>query len=306
MHKNLALALFLLGLLPIPWKFFHPHNLCAFIVSAKGGLMSPIFFQKRGGETINMKKTISFVIPVYNEEDRLNKTFKALKSLILPAGLKLESVIFVDDGSTDATASLISKFQKQNTEVKLISYKQNKGKGYAVKTGMLQAKSDYNLFFDADMSTPLTELKKFVPFFEKGYDAIVGTRKNGESTVIKHQPLLREKLGKGFTLITQVALNSKVTDFTCGFKAFSRKATEAIFPKCTIDRWGYDAEIIFLAQKLKLTITEKSVLWANDERTKVQLYKAIPQTLSELFRIRVNHSLRPLVTSIKLGLGLVA
>lgn len=256
-------------------------------------------------------KTISFIIPVYNEEKRLGKTFSALRNLIMPEGFKLEAVIFADDGSTDATAAKIKDHASRikealNADVKLISYKENRGKGYAVKQGMLASKSDYSLFFDADMSTPLTQLKKFVPFMEKGYDVILGTRKNGHSTVIKHQPYMREKLGKGFTLMTQIALNSRqVTDFTCGFKAFSKVATRSIFPRCIIDRWGYDAEIIFLAQKLKLTLVEKSVIWTNDERTKVKLSKAIPQTLSELVKIRMAHSLLPSLSSTKLDLGLI-
>ena len=141
---------------------------------------------------------------------------------------------------------------------------------------------------------------------EKGCVWMVGTRKNWHSTVSKHTPYIREKLGKGCTLMTQVALNSRhITDFTCGFKAFSKVATQSIFPRCIIDRWGYDAEIIFLAQKLKLTLVEKSVIWTNDERTKVKLSKAIPQTLSELLKIRMAHSLLPSLSSTKLDLGLI-
>jgi glycosyltransferase involved in cell wall biosynthesis len=255
-------------------------------------------------------KTISFIIPVYNEEKRLSKTFNALKNLIMPEGYKLEAVIFVNDGSIDKTSlsiksQALSIEKKTGAKVKLISYAVNRGKGYAVRKGMLSSKSDYSLFFDADMSTPLSEINKFTPFMNEGFDVIIGTRKNGHSTVIKHQPWLREKLGKGFTLMTQLALNShQITDFTCGFKAFSRLAAQGVFQKCVIDRWGYDAEIIFLAQKLKFKLVEKSVIWTNDERTKVKLSKAIPQTLSELLKIQLTHSLLPYLSSIKLSLGL--
>lgn len=272
-------------------------------------------------------KSISFIIPVYNEEKRLPKTFKALRELKIPKGLKLESVVFVDDGSVDATASKIKKYQKyheyhryhgnkkqkardtrdtrgtRDTLIKLISYPINRGKGFAIRAGMLAADSDYNLFFDADMSTPLSELKKFVPFMEKGVDVIIGTRKNGESTVIKHQPFIREKLGRVFTLMTQIILNTWVSDFTCGFKAFSRETKNQIFSRAVINRWGYDAELIFLARKLKFSMQEKAVVWANDEGTKVNLFKAIPQTLSELFKIRITHSLRTQTASTKLNLG---
>lgn len=237
-------------------------------------------------------KTISFIIPVYNEEERIGKTFKALRELQLPRGLKLQEIIFVNDGSTDRTKELIrTSSLKKNLPITLISYRHNRGKGYAIRRGMLEANGDYNLFFDADMSTPLTELKKFIPFMKQDIDVIVGTRKNGKSTVIKHQPLYRELLGKGFTKLTRVMLGVPVTDFTCGFKAFSRRATVTIFPKTRIDGWGYDAELLFVAFKENLTVTEKAVLWANDNRTKVNLFRAIPQTLMELVTIHKQHTL---------------
>lgn len=238
-------------------------------------------------------KTISFIIPVYNEQNRLDMTFKALSQVQLPRGLKLEKIIFVNDGSTDKTELRIqnSELRKKYTIV-LVSYKQNMGKGYAIRQGMREANSDYNLFFDADMSTPLSELKKFVPFMEKNTAVLVGTRKNGKSTVIVHQPRLRELLGRGFTLTTQLSLNCWVTDFTCGFKAFSREATQAVFSKAVINGWGYDAEILFLSTRLGFSLQEIPVLWSNDARTKVKLTEAIPQTLSEIAMIRYEHSLK--------------
>ena len=187
-------------------------------------------------------KTISFVIPVYNEEKRINKTFSALKSFTQPEGLTLREVIFVDDGSTDITKSKIknqkSKLEKiLNAKVKIISYKINKGKGYAVKQGMLSSNSDYTLFFDADMSTPLTELNKFIPFMNDNKDVIIGTRKNGKSTVVVHQPKIREFLGRGFTLITKKLLRLNVSDFTCGFKAFSKNSKNKISSTSSINTW---------------------------------------------------------------------
>lgn len=251
--------------------------------------------------TLSTMKTLTFVIPVYNEEERIGKTFEALKELRLPHGLKLREVIFVNDGSTDKTESRIKKYElsiKNKTiipnsrfSIQLISYTENRGKGYAIRTGMLASDADYTLFFDADMSTPLTELKRFMPFILKNTDVIIGTRKNGKSTVIKHQPLYRELLGRGFTKLTQLMLGVTVTDFTCGFKAFSRKATEQIFPRTKINGWGYDAEVIFLAFRAQLTIAEKAVLWSNDERTKVNLFRAVPDTLLELLTIHLVHTL---------------
>jgi dolichyl-phosphate beta-glucosyltransferase len=238
--------------------------------------------------------TLSLVIPVYNEEKRLPKTFKALKKGFGFRGIKLEAVIFVDDGSTDQTACLI-KSEKERLEkalkakIKLISFKVNKGKGAAVRAGMLASRADYTLFFDADMATPLTEFKKFLPFIEKGVPVIIGTRKNGESTVQVPQPWYRRVLGKGFTYLTNIVLNTWVTDFTCGFKAFSREAKNEVFARAMIDRWGYDAEILFLARKLGLEIKEKAVLWYDDRESRVRLVKDLPRTLKELIQIRLNH-----------------
>lgn len=243
-------------------------------------------------------KSISFVIPFYNEEGRIDKTFKALTELSLPLGLTLESIILVNDGSKDKTIDKIEAFKKRSkygSIIKVVTYKRNRGKGYAIRRGMLESESDYTLFFDADMSTPLSELKKFMPYIDRDVDVIVGTRKNGESTVVKHQPFLREFLGKGFTLLTQIALNVIVTDFTCGFKAFSKSCIKEIFENASINGWGYDAEILFLANKYGYEIEEKAVIWANDERTKVKLYKAIPQTLQELWQIRWMHTIRPFI-----------
>ena len=115
---------------------------------------------------------------------------------------------------------------------------------------------------------------------------IIGTRKNGESTVVKHQPRFRELLGRAYTLLSQLILNTWVTDFTCGFKAFSREARVDVFTRSMIDRWGYDSEILYLSRKLGYNIVEKAVIWSDDSDTKVKLSKAVFTSLAELFRIR--------------------
>lgn len=243
--------------------------------------------------------TLSFVIPLYNEEKRLSKAFEALYELVLPAGLKLEEIIFVNDGSTDKTVERIKyyvssinknkKYILHNTsyKIQIISYEKNMGKGYAIRQGMLASNSDYTLFFDADISTPLSEIAKFVPLMEQNVHVIVGTRKNGKSTVITHQPLYREILGRAFTQITQIALHVSVSDFTCGFKAFRKIAKDVIFAKSQINGWSYDAEILFLAKKNGATIAEVPVAWSNVTDSKVKLYKAIPQTLKDIALIRL-------------------
>lgn len=246
-------------------------------------------------------KTISFIIPVYNEKERLAKTFRALRELKLPKSLLLESIIFVDDGSTDNSKALIERANTSlgevlKTTVKLVSYPQNKGKGHAVKMGLLESTSQYSLFFDVDISTPLSEITKFSEPIEEEIDVIVGTRKTSKSEVLVHQPFLREFLGQAFTTFTRNFLNIKVSDITCGFKAFSQRATRTIAPQMRINGWGYDAELLVLAQKEGFVNIEIPVIWANDPNSRVKIHKAIISTLKELFTIKWEYSLKPALT----------
>ncbi len=237
----------------------------------------------------NNKKTLSLVIPVYNEAERLELAIGQIERGITSKTLRLKEIIFVDDGSTDKTLKMIKKFKAtSDLLVKIVSYKENRGKGFAVKQGMATATGDYALLADVDMSTPLSELSKLDQFVLNGDQVIIGTRKNGESTVVIPQTKLRQIMGKAFTKITQLVLNLEVTDFTCGFKIFSRKAYQQIFTYSRIERWGYDAEILFLANKYGVLIREKALLWYNDERTKVQVGRAVVQTLKEIGQIRWN------------------
>lgn len=239
-------------------------------------------------------KTVSFVIPIYNEEKRLEKTIRALLDGFNFRGIKLSEVIFVDDGSDDRTKLRIKSSELRiekvlKATVRIISYKTNRGKGYAVKKGMLASTADYTLMFDADMSTPLSEFSKFASLLKRDNDVIIGTRKNSHSTVVVAQPLYRQLMGRAFTMLANILLSTDVTDFTCGFKLFSRKATDTIFKKGRIDRWGYDAEILFIAKKAGLDVKEVPVLWLNDKRTKVHLIKDTFISLRELLEIRNNN-----------------
>jgi len=231
--------------------------------------------------------TLTLVIPVYNEQERLQKTFATLNAWRVPVGMKVDRVIFVNDGSTDSSIKLLRatplKFSR-----KVINYKTNQGKGHAVKRGMLASSSDYTLLLDADMATDPAEVKKFLPLMKKNFDVIIGTRKNGHSTVTVHQPVLRENMGKIFTKLSQLTLGVQVTDFTCGFKAFSRQAKNPIFKRSLINRWGYDSEILFLASKLGYSLVEKSVSWADQKGTKVSLAKDSIKSLEELLQVYIN------------------
>lgn len=245
-----------------------------------------------------MKRTVSLslVIPVYNEAKRVPYALKALLSWSVPQGIVLEQVIFVDDGSSDTTVAKIkserNKIEKHlQAKVTILSSYQNRGKGYAVKTGMLTSDSDYTLFLDADMSVQLSEFKKFIPAMREGLDVIVGTRKNGHSTVIVHQPQYREVMGKVFTYLSNVILNTWVTDFTCGFKAFSKDAKNKVFARLSSNGWSFDAEAIFLARRMELSIVEMPVVWSDRKGSKVNIVIAAPKSLLELIMIRVRHAI---------------
>lgn len=234
-------------------------------------------------------KTLSIVIPVYNEEERLEKTFKALSELRLSRELKLEKVIFINDGSTDGTEARIKNHESRINKFKIqvISYRKNQGKGYAITQGMKASESDYTLFCDADMSTHVNEIGKFMSYIRQNIPVIIGTRKNGISTVVRHQPILREVLGRGFTLLSNIVLNTWVTDFTCGFKAFSREAKDALFPILQVRRWGFDAELLFLGRISGFEFAEVPVVWSDDMRSKVKLWKDIPKSFFDLFYVRL-------------------
>lgn len=235
-----------------------------------------------------MTKTVSIVIPIYNESKRIHRAFSTLTSFVPPKGIKIKSVIFVNDGSTDNTLQLLKQYKSRYPK-QIISYRKNKGKGYAVRKGMIASKSEYTLFMDADIATPLSQIEKFLPYMKAGLDVIIGTRKNGHSTVTIHQPWVRENMGKIFTSISRIILGVNVTDFTCGFKMFKFEAKQAIFKRARINRWGYDSEILFLAHKLGYNMIEKAVTWADQKNTKVNLIKDSINSFKELLEIRFRY-----------------
>jgi dolichyl-phosphate beta-glucosyltransferase len=227
---------------------------------------------------------LSIIIPIYNEENRIN-SLNHIYHYLQNKGIDYE-VILINDGSTDKTLvkakKLYSKFKFE-----LISYDQNKGKGFAIKTGMLSSKGQHTLFTDIDLSTPISEFNKFIPFLNN-YDVIIGSRKTKEAKLLRHQPIIRETLGKVFTSISKQVLRVDVSDFTCGFKYFSRGSAKEIFKRQTTHRWGFDSEILFIAKKLGYQIKEIPVVWKNNPNTKVRFPQDIITSLNDLITIRYN------------------
>lgn len=229
---------------------------------------------------------LSIIIPIFNEEKRLINLLSIFN--YLKHKKFLSEVILVNDGSTDKSSKVarnISNKLNSKNIFKLISYSMNKGKGYAIKKGMLKATGQYHLFTDIDLSTPIEEFDKFLMHINK-FEILIGSRKKKGAKLLKHQPQVREKLGKGFTKIAQMSLGLNFSDFTCGFKCFSKNATLEIFKRQKISRWGFDPEILFIAKKLGFKIKEIPVTWRNDSETKVRLPHDIISSLADLVKIR--------------------
>ncbi len=233
------------------------------------------------------KPELSIVVPVYNEAGRLAKTFRSLERFAaLPHCPSLEAV-FVDDGSSDETAGLVRNFAARFKGARLVSHEKNRGKGAAVRTGMLASRGLWRLFMDADMATDLTEFQKFAPFFSSGASVLIGSRRVLGAQVLVHQPFLRERMGGVYTALANFITDAGVSDFTCGFKCFSAAAANAIFSRSRIARWSYDAEILFLAHRLGYAIREVPVVWKNDGATRVRLWRDAPRSFFDLCLLRV-------------------
>jgi dolichyl-phosphate beta-glucosyltransferase len=208
---------------------------------------------------------LSIVIPAYNEDERIGSTIKAIDAY--RAKLDYDSeVIVVDDGSTDNTVAVV---HDADPDVQIISYSPNRGKGHAVRAGMTAAKGDYRLFYDADASTPIEEVGKLWPRFDAGADIVIGSRSLPESDVQIHQPWYRENMGRAFNGIIRALGVTRFHDTQCGFKAFTAQACNVVFPRQTIERFSFDAELLYIAEKHQLRVEQLPIRWINCPHTSV-------------------------------------
>ncbi len=228
--------------------------------------------------------SLSIIVPMYNEERRVGTTFIALERFIAAYSFRAVEIIFVDDGSTDATAMRLASFYP-NCPRRLVTYTPNRGKGYAVKQGMLAAAHDYALMLDADISTSMESFEAFIPHLLQGVPVVIGSRKAATANVVKAQAWHRQKLGELFAVLARLVTGVKSIDFSCGFKCFSRQAIKNLFSRALIERWSCDVEILYLAAHSGLHIQEVGVTWKDDEHTKFNLQRDAWQSLVDLIRI---------------------
>lgn len=232
---------------------------------------------------------ISLVIPAFNEEKRLGKSLEKLSEFLRNQSEEFE-VVVVDDGSTDTMVEVARSFSNKIPKLQVVSLPYNQGKGAAVNRGFKESQGEIVVFTDADFSTPITETTKLLSKIEEGYDIAVGSRAVDRNLVKEHQNFFRELMGRASNLLIQIVAVSGISDTQCGFKAFNRKTTQIIFEKQVIFGYGFDIELLHLAGKLGLKVTEVPVLWYNDEASKVSPVKDAIITLYELFKIRFTHS----------------
>ncbi len=228
----------------------------------------------------------SVVIPVYNEERRIPRSIDQIFDFFAGFTDHRIEIIFVNDGSSDQTAKVLQDYQTKY-KFKVIDYTVNRGKGYAVKQGALAAGGDWIIFFDIDLATPLNEFNHLLQFMKSDDRLIIGSRRLGESKIEKSESSIRVFLGQGFTKLSNILVPG-ITDFTCGFKCFSRQAAQTIFPLARIDRWGFDTELLYIAKLKKLSIRQMPVAWAHDNDSRVNVIKAVISSFRELCQMKWN------------------
>lgn len=237
-----------------------------------------------------MKPQVSIVVPAFEEEERLGDSIRTVLTYVNENAVEAEMIV-VDDGSRDRTAGVARDVCAEfpHTATRVIRYETNRGKGFAVKTGLLAAAADIALFSDADLSTPIEEMHKLVdPIAAGEYDVTFGSRALDRSLIGTHQPWRREQGGKVMNLFIRVMSGLPFADTQCGFKAFRMDKFHPLLDLMTLDRFGFDVEFLYVAKYHGLRLQEIPVKWNNVEGSKVSVLRDTRRMFSELSQIRAN------------------
>ena len=229
---------------------------------------------------------LSIIIPSYNEELRLPATLEQTAAY-LSASRHTAEVLVVDDGSNDRTAEVAESFRSRIPALRVVSNGVNRGKGFSVRHGIQEATGRIALFTDADLSAPIEEADKLISALEH-YDVAIGSRAVDRSLITVHQSPFREFAGIIFNKVVQLILWLPFVDTQCGFKAFRRERCKIIFEQQTIERFGFDPELLYLARHHGLHAVEIPVRWAHSPATKVSMMRDSIQMFLDVFIIRWN------------------
>ena len=235
--------------------------------------------------------SVSVIIPAYNEAVRLPATLTATAEYFATRGEAFE-ILVIDDGSTDETAAVVSKFAENHPtlDVQCLSYGGNRGKGYAVRYGMLRASGERRVFCDADLATPAEEYEVVLAAMDARNAPVgIGSRPLRNSNLLVHQPWYREHMGRSFNAAVQLLAVPGISDTQCGFKIFTADAAKAVFSRCRIDSFAFDSEALFIARRLGYGIAEVPIRWSHKDGSKVSMVRDGLKMLADLSRIRWMH-----------------
>ncbi len=244
------------------------------------------YLKNKNLDSIHMKTNkISVVIPAYNEEERLGPTLKKIGKY-LKEHFEEHEIIVVDDGSTDNTREVALKYRRNR--VRVLTNRPNRGKGYSVKRGILDAKHPLILFSDSDLATPIEEVEKFIQHIKKGYDIVIGSRNMKESNIVVKQPLYRQFMGRAFPFLVNLVTFLGFKDTQCGFKLFKKEAGKRIASRQQLDGFSFDVEMLLIAKKLNYKIKEAPVKWVDQEGSTVSPIKNAVKMFKDVLKIRMN------------------
>lgn len=238
---------------------------------------------------MTLSPKLSVIIPAYNEAERLPNTIdEAYKWLAEHTEGGFEMIV-VDDGSSDTTVRDSHEMISRRPHLKVLEQPENMGKGAAVRRGMLEAIGEIRLFMDADHSTHIREVAKVLPAIEAGAEVVIASRQHPESDISVSQSWLREHMGKSFNFIMRSIVGLEMQDTQCGFKAFTAKATEAIFSRQKLEGFSFDVELLFLASRLGFKVVEIPVEWINEPNSRVRMLADPALMFADVLRIRRMH-----------------
>lgn len=228
---------------------------------------------------------LSIIVPAYNEERRLPTTLPRIVAFLEAQAYRGE-VIVVDDGSVDSTATVVEEMAARQPRIALIR-NEHRGKGYAVKTGMLAAQGEYLFLCDADLSMPIEEVARFIPPALEAYDVAIGSREV-QGARRYDEPSLRHLMGRAYNLLVRLLAVRGFQDTQAGFKCFRREAAHDLFPYQTMDGFGFDVEILFMAQKRGYRIVEVPIDWYHMTNSRVSPVGDSVRMFREILQVRIN------------------